>query len=321
MRTERRARDRLNQARLCGAAALVFLLSVGASVFAAVALAAPPANDDFANAAPLSGPFPIVARGTTSEATQEPGEPEDQYSQSVWYVWTAPSSGPVAIDTCGGAPITLVYRGSSLSDLQAVNSRDEDERRSVCPLPDPDIDHPGDIHRVTEFTATAGATYRIQVLGVRVDGAFGLVLKEPEVYDLGVSLTVSRRTVPFGGALREVFKVTNRGNIVAPTPQDPRIVFGQEINVPGRPHYPGKAVYASARSPGGRCSHGIFGGGSKIQVFACDVVRLSPGESQTAVVKIRKVKGSLLLDGHVSGQAPDDRRGNDDAQTVIRVRR
>jgi hypothetical protein len=324
LRTGRQARDRRNQARLCGAAALVFVLSVGGSVFAAMALAAPPSNDNFANAQTLSGAFPIVVHGTLSEATQEPGEPEDQYGASVWYSWTAPSTGRVTIDTCGGqsfAPITFVYTGPSVSQLQQVSAEEDFEHRSACPLPDPEVDQPGDIQRVTEFVATAGTTYRIQAVS---GDSFALVLKDPEVYDLAVSQSVSRRTVPFGGALNEVMRITNRGNIALPVPRT-QVNFGQEINKPGRPHDRGKAVYAFARSPGGRCSHGIFGGGSRIQTFACKMTPLAPGESQVAQIRITRIKGNLLLDAHLaifdgSFRELDDRRGNDDAQTIIRVR-
>jgi hypothetical protein len=104
------------------------------------------------------------------------------------------------------------------------------------------------------------------------------------------------------------------------------VSFGQEINVPGQPHYPGKAIYAFVRSPGGDCRKGTYTPGSKVQTFACRVTPLAPGESQTAVVKIKSIKGSLLLDAHLrifdgSFREFDDRRGNDDAQAVVRVRR
>jgi hypothetical protein len=141
--------------------------------------------------------------------------------------------------------------------------------------------------------------------------------------DLALSVTVSRKRVPVGGALREVMRVTNRGTVTVPNGEP--LVFGQEINYPGMPNYPGKAVYAFARSPGGKCSHGEFGGGSKIQTFACDVTRLAPGETQTTQIKIKNIRGPLLLDAHGfyghNGRVYDDNRANDAAPTIIRVRR
>jgi hypothetical protein len=310
------------EARRLGCAVLVFSLAI---VFPVAVIAAAPSNDNFANAQTLSGTFPIVVHGTLSEATQEPGEPEDQYGASVWYAWTAPSTREVTIDTCGGesyAPITFVYRGPSVSQLQRVSSADDFEHRSACPLPDPDVDEPGDLQGVTEFAATAGTTYRIQVVS---GDSFALVLKDPEVYDIAVSQSVSGRTVPFGGSLNEVMRITNRGNIAVPVPRT-QVAFGQEINVPRDAHYPGKGKYAFTRSPGGHCRHGIFGGGSKIQTFACDMTPLAPGESQVARIRITRIKGNLLLDAHLAIfdgtiRELDDRRGNDDAQTIVRVRR
>jgi hypothetical protein len=303
-----------------GYATLVLSLSIGVAVFAAAATAAPPSNDNFANAEVLGGAFPIVLQDTTSEATSEPGEPG--YGDSVWYVWTAGGNRQVAIDTCGGSsfsPNPNVYTGSSVSGLQPVPSRDDYARTTRCPLPDPQHDDPGDGYDVVEFEARAGTTYRIQVQNAGSDGGpFGLVLGDPEVYDLAISQAVSRRRVPLGGTVRELLKVTNRGNVAFPSPPNDRAAFGQEINRPGMPHYPGKAIYASATSPGGRCSKGTFGP-STIQTFACDVVRLAPGESQTATVKVTRIRGAILLDAHVAIQ--DDRRGNDDAQAVVRVRR
>jgi hypothetical protein len=55
------------------------------------------------------------------------------------------------------------------------------------------------------------------------------------------------------------------------------------------------------------------------------VTPLAPGESQTAVVKIKNIKGPLLLDAKgfygASGRVYDDRRANDTLQAIVRVRR
>lgn len=94
-------------------------------------------------------------------------------------------------------------------------------------------------------------------------------------------------------------RVTNRGNVAFPTKvfgREWKAAFGQEINKPGQPHYPGKAVYTFTKARGGHCDHGTYGPTSKIQTFGCDVRHLAPGESQAAVVKIKHIKGPLLLD-------------------------
>jgi hypothetical protein len=69
----------------------------------------------------------------------------------VWYSWTAPSSGPVEMNTCQAniSSTIAVYTGGDLSNLNWVANN-----RSYCP------NYLGS--KVT-FDATAGTTYRIAV--------------------------------------------------------------------------------------------------------------------------------------------------------------
>ncbi len=96
------------------------------------ASAAAPANDDFANAAALSG-LPANATGTNVDATTESGEPEhtdfpsgNPGEHSVWWSWTAPSDGDITVGTCGSDFDTLlaVYTGSSVEALTRVARND-----------------------------------------------------------------------------------------------------------------------------------------------------------------------------------------------------
>jgi hypothetical protein len=123
-------------------------------------MAAPPANDDFANAQTLSGPLPISVSGTNAEATNEPGEPDHAGSPataSVWYSWTASTTEPIQIDTCGPPTdfdtVLAVYTGTAVDSLTEVASDDDS-----C----------GAASRVV-FNATAGTTYKIAI-----DTFFGL---------------------------------------------------------------------------------------------------------------------------------------------------
>ncbi len=80
----------------------------------------PPPNDDFADAGALSGGSPSKM-GTTVNATQEPGEPA--VWSSVWYRWTAPQTGKVAIRVCGDQatdPGLAVFTGSAVGALTLV---------------------------------------------------------------------------------------------------------------------------------------------------------------------------------------------------------
>ena len=116
-----------------------------------------PTNDDFAAASSSAGD---TARGggDNYSATLEPESPSTARagSASVWYRWTAPSTGPATFELCDSSLDTLlaVYTGSSVDGLTRVTQDDND-----CP------DEYG--ARVS-FTASAGQEYRIAV-----DGAYG----------------------------------------------------------------------------------------------------------------------------------------------------
>jgi hypothetical protein len=139
-----------------------------------------PANDDFAGQT-LTG-LPVSTTGSNAGATFELDEavPGDSNSGStVWYSWTAPSSGPVHVDTCGSAINTVlgVYTGSAVNSLSLVASNDDDPSG------------PCGTASALDFTASSGTTYRIQVDGFfdldigPTEGAFNLELKPPPATD------------------------------------------------------------------------------------------------------------------------------------------
>ena len=118
--------------------------------------AAPPANDDFAQAQVLGQELPVSVTGSSVDASAEAGDPSAG-GRSVWYSWTAGLTGQVTVDTCSSNFDTLlaVYSGSALGDLTTLASNDD-----AC----------GSSSTV-RFQATAGTTYRIAVDGYR--GATG----------------------------------------------------------------------------------------------------------------------------------------------------
>ena len=118
-----------------------------------------PQNDDFANAQEISGESGSVG-GTTAGATREAGEP-DYLEASVWYHWTAPSSGWASFELCGSAVYAPLhaYTGSTLATLQLP-----DTSYSYCN---------DDANRIT-IAATEGVTYRIAVSAAEETGAFTL---------------------------------------------------------------------------------------------------------------------------------------------------
>ena len=121
----------------------------------------PAGNDAFANCLVLSGPSGSVS-GRNTSASREAGEPNHAGiagGRSLWYCWTAPSSGPVSMDTRGSRfdTVLAVYTGSSVGSLVPVASDNNSGPNLTSRL---------------SFNATAGTVYRIAVDGV--NGASGV---------------------------------------------------------------------------------------------------------------------------------------------------
>ena len=104
---------------------------------------------------PSSGALPVTVNGTNVEATKEIGEPSHlgftSATTSVWYTWTAPSSGTFTMSLCGSTfdSLIAVYTGSTLTGLTQRAAGDDS-----C----------GVQSRVT-FLATAATIYNIAVAG------------------------------------------------------------------------------------------------------------------------------------------------------------
>lgn len=124
------------------------------------ALVPPPPNDNFAQAATISGQSGTwngTNVGATCESYDEYDEPDHDDTMcdvSVWFKWTAPENGLLVLDTVGSAVDTIlaVYTGNYLASLTWVMSND-------------DIDTSNDnfASRVGPFPVTKGQTYKIAV--------------------------------------------------------------------------------------------------------------------------------------------------------------
>jgi len=115
-----------------------------------------PANNNFVSAQTITGNSGSVG-GNNANASKEAGEPNhggDSGGVSVWYVWQAPGSGTMTINTVGSNFDTLlgVYTGSSVSNLTTIASNDDESFPSTL------------TSRVT-FNAVVGTTYRLAVDG------------------------------------------------------------------------------------------------------------------------------------------------------------
>lgn len=115
-------------------------------------------NDDFANADEITG-----LKGSTTcssvGATLEKGEPRHYAGCSdatVWWKWTAPSDGPMTVDTKGSSfdTIMAVYTGTDVSHLDLVDNND---------------DVKGEVWSRIAFDAEEGETYHIVVAGSGYD--------------------------------------------------------------------------------------------------------------------------------------------------------
>jgi hypothetical protein len=119
------------------------------SVFAAA-----PANDAFANRIVLVGTN-LSTTGSNLSATKELNEPRhgtNDGGASVWWSWTAPTTGRATISTIGSDfdTVLAVYTGTSVSALATVVSDDESG---------------GNHTSLLNFYPQAGMTYQIAVDG------------------------------------------------------------------------------------------------------------------------------------------------------------
>jgi len=113
-------------------------------------------NDNFANAITLSGASGSTT-GSNVGATKESGEPVNPANgggASVWWKWTAPSSGNVSFSTSGSAfdTIMAIYTGNAVNALNLITYNDDENYPSI-------------VTSIVTFNATAGTTYYISVDG------------------------------------------------------------------------------------------------------------------------------------------------------------
>jgi hypothetical protein len=177
---------------------------------------APPANDSFAAAQPLSLESPEGLMAENWGATKETGEPMhrgDPGGASFWYSIAADHTGGVVVSTCGessGPQLDVaVYSGAVVSGLAGVP---ENQSTSSCAY---------------SFEAIDGSTYYVAVdgrpgaqMGSTDEGHFSITAEDspgnddladafelPDVSQGGVSLTLTNV-----GATKEVGEPDHAGN-------------------------------------------------------------------------------------------------------------
>jgi large repetitive protein len=113
------------------------------------------AGDDFITALPLSGSSATIISANVgmSKETGEPNHAGNPGGKSIWWRWTAPSSGEVTLTTAGTPFNTLlaVYTGNAVTNLTRIAS---------------DNASGGTTNRsIVKFAAVSGQTYNIAVDG------------------------------------------------------------------------------------------------------------------------------------------------------------
>lgn len=157
--------------------AVLVLLAFPASV-----LAAPPANDDFADRLVLGGALPIEATGSNVEATKEEGEVIPGLApagHSVWFEWEAEEDGWVTIGACDDEfpTILAVFTGSTVNALTPAADGNGSEGPD-CPYSS----------RQYSLNAVSGTKYEIavdgnvftgpEVIPVQTEGEIHLLIEE-----------------------------------------------------------------------------------------------------------------------------------------------
>lgn len=188
-----------------GAYSVKFTNSAGSFTSAPVTLAVvvPPPNDNFANALALAGASGTLT-GTNVNATDELGEPAHWNAagaaSSVWYRWTAPTSGLATFDTNGSEIDTVlaVYSASALAGFAGLTpvATDDDHGTNAGAS-------------LVSFAATAGSTYHLAVGGATAAARGEFTLNWRTSANLAIAVPPASQTAAVGGSA--TFSVTVAG--------------------------------------------------------------------------------------------------------------
>lgn len=251
----------------------------------------PPANNTFTAAVTLTGNAGQTT-GWNYNATAQSGEPVHAATgggKSVWWQWTAATSGTVTVDTHGSDfdSVLAVYTGAAVNALTSIASNDNDGAvGSVSGL---------------SFHADAGITYRIAVDGNTAESG-AIVLNRsfsadpPPAADVGITLTDTPDPVAAGGTLGYTVTVTNLAAVAA------------------------QNVIASITLPPGATLVSAAGCTQLSGVVACSLGTLAEGQQITRTIQITPLAaGTIQGQASVSSTTPDANSANNTAIAVTTV--
>jgi hypothetical protein len=162
-------------------------------------LRAAPSNDAFSAPTPLSG-LPVSTAASNVSATLESGEPVPSSSAtgSVWFTWTASTTGQVRVDTNGSTfdTILAVWTGNTLATLSLLGHND---------------DSGGGVSSLLTFQATAGTKYRVAVYGFGSDSG-SITLNLIPAGTINGTVTGPNGSLPLQNILVSAYQWTGSGS-------------------------------------------------------------------------------------------------------------
>ncbi len=177
-----------------------------------------PANDAFANAIAITlANNTATVTGSNVNATKEAGEPNHAPNEpggaSVWWRWTAPLSGNLAVTTAGSNFDTLLaaYTGTTVGALTQLAANDDEQAPGTAP----------EATRIRTslitFPVTAGTTYYLAVDGWEAEWGsitLNLTFGVPEP-DIAPTISAQPQSQTVAPGANVTFSVTASGR---PTP-------------------------------------------------------------------------------------------------------
>ncbi|MDI1361807.1 S8 family serine peptidase [Methylotenera sp.] len=249
--------------------------------------AARPANDTFLNRTSLSGTSGS-ASGNTLLGTKETGEPNhanNSGGSSIWWAWTAPSSGQVTLYSTGSSFDTLlaVYTGTSVNALSKKAANDNNGNLNTSNL---------------VFQAVAGTQYQFAVDGANnSEGAVALNWSLNTSAQANLSSSISGPTsISLGSTSSYTLNVSNAGPQSASNVQVTLII-------------PVGASFVSAPST---CS-------LSSSIVSCSVDTLTSGATQSFIIELtwNSITASTSISSSVSSDVPDSTASNNDSILAI----
>ncbi len=163
-------------------------------------LSSPPANDAFETPMLVSGAA-VDQTSTNVGASKQTGEPShagNAGGRSIWFQWTAPTTGPYRIATAGSSFDTLlaVYTGQTLQSLGLAGQNDDESsglRTSAVTIQAVS----GTLYRIAvdgKNGATGSVRLRILQPSVNDNFANGIELAGASVITIGSNITASKES-------------------------------------------------------------------------------------------------------------------------------